>query len=222
MAIPAVLKGVAFGELKGEDLACAEWVQVVPEKFTLRGGARQNLRILAKMPNAELTHASYYTLLDLRASYPDGQNAGVTTALICVENKSVEPKPTAQPMKLTIAAMEESKYVVVGRFGNVGNIHFTPVCGAMATTAAGASMTGALLSGKTGVMLPLEVRDFSGIVDFSKLAAGMGRLTAILEYAGEQVSTEIPIRVSIGPGEQRTVEIVKLEEQPEEKLGVEW
>jgi hypothetical protein len=223
MAIPAVLKGVAFGELKGEDLACAEWVKVTPEKFTLRGGARQNLRITAKMPDSELTQANYYALLGLRAGYLDGQSAGVTTALICVGNKNVEARPAASPMKLTIAAMQESSYVVVGRFGNVGNAHyFIPKCRATVTTAAGASVTGVLLSGKAGVMLPLEVRDFSGIIDFSKLAAGTYRLTAILEYAGTQVSTEIPIRVSIGPDEQRTVEIVKLEEQPEEKLGVEW
>ena len=221
LTIPSTLKGVAFGELKGEDLVCTEWVKVTPEEFTLRGGARQNLRIIAKMPNSELTQANYYTLLGLRASYLDGQSAGVTTALICVENKNVEARPAASPMKLTIAAGEASEYVVVGRFSNVGNTNFTPRCTATVTTAMGRTIAKTLLAGKAGVMLPLEMRDFSGVVDFSKVAAGTYRLTAILEYAGEKVSTEIPIQVSIGPDKLRSVEIVKPKEAPEEKLGIE-
>ncbi len=222
LAIPPTLKGVAFGELNGEDLTCTEWVKVTPEEFTLRGGARQRIRITAKIPDSELTQANYYALLGLRAKYLDGQNAGVTTALICVENKNVEARPAASPMKLTVAAMEASKYIAVGRFGNVGNARFTPRCRATITTAMGATIAKTLLAGKPDVMLPLEMRDFSGVVDFSRVKAGTYRLTAILEYAGEQVSTEIPIRVSIGPDEQRAVEIVKLKEAPEEKLGVEW
>ena len=222
LSVPPVLKNVAFGELKGEDLTCAKWVKVEPEKFTLRGGARQSIRIIAEMPNSELTHARYYSLLGLRARYLDGQSAGKTTALICVENINVEVIHAAQPMKLTVAAMEASKYIVVGRFGNLGNSHFTPKCRAMVRTlTTGATVARLLLSGKAGLMLPLEVRDFSGVVDFSRVNAGTYRLTAILEYAGELVATEIPIRVSIGPNEQRLVEIVRPKEV-EEKLGVKW
>lgn len=223
LSLPPVLKNVAFGELKGEDLTCAEWVRVEPEKFTLRGGARQSIRIIAEMPNSELTYSRYYTLLSLRARYLDGQSAGVTTALVYVENNGVEGRLMAQPMKLTIAAMEASKYIVVGRFGNIGNSHFTPRCGAMVRTlTTGATVARLLLSGKAGVMLPLEFRDFSGVVDFSRFNADTYRLTAILEYAvGKTIAAEIPIQVSIGPNEQRLVEIVKPKEV-EEKLGVKW
>ena len=222
-SVPPVLKNVVFGELKGEELTCVEWVKVEPEKFTLRGGARQSIRIIAKMPNSELAHARYYSLLDLRARYLDGQSAGKTTALVYVENNGVEAKPVAQPMKLTIAAMEGSKYIVVGRFGNVGNSHFTPRCGAMVRRlTTGTTVARLLLSGKAGVMLPIEFRDFSGVVDFSRFMAGTYRLTAILEYAGSKpVAAEIPIRVSIGPNEQRLVEIVEPKEV-EEKLGIKW
>jgi hypothetical protein len=222
VGMPPILKNVAFGELKGEDLTCDKWVKVEPEKFTLRGGARQSIRIIAKMPNSELTHARYYSHLDLNARYNDGQSAGKTNALICVENKNVEVIHAAQPMRLTIAATEASKYIVVGRFGNLGNSHFTPKCMAMVRTlTTGATLARLLLSGKAGLMLPLEVRDFSGVHDFSRVDAGTYRLTAILEYAGEQIATEIPISVSLGPNEQRLVEIVSPMEV-EEKLGVEW
>lgn len=222
LSVPPVLKNVAFGELKGEDLTCAEWVRVEPEKFTLRGGARQSIRIIAEIPNSELMHSRYYALLGLRARYLDGQSAGVRTALIYVENNGIEGRPAPRPMKLTIAAMEASKYIVVCRFGNVGNAHFTPRCMAMVRTlTTGATVTKLLLSGKAGVMLPLEVRDFSGVVDFSRVNAGTYRLTAVLGYAGEQIAIQIPIRVSLGPDEQRLVEIVEPKEV-EEKLGVKW
>jgi hypothetical protein len=222
LGLPPVLKNVAFGELKGEDLTCAEWVKMEPEKFTLRGGARRSIRIITKMPNSELTHARYYAHLSLRAKYLDGQSAGERTALVYVENKGVGGVLMARPMKLSIAAMEASKYIVVGRFGNLGNSHFTPKCRAMVRDlTTGATVARLLLSGKPGVMLPLEVRDFSGVVDFSRIIAGTYRLTAILEYAGEQILTEIPVRVSLGSNEQRLVEIVQPKEV-EEQLGVKW
>jgi len=222
LGLPPVLENVAFGELKGEDLTCAEWVKMEPEKFTLRGGARRSIRIITKMPNSELTHARYYALLSLRAKYLDGQSAGERTALVYIENKGVEDILMAQPLKLSIAAMEESKYIVVGRFGNLGNSHFTPKCRAMVRNlTTGATAARLLLSGKPGVMLPLEVRDFSGVVDFSRFIAGTYRLTAILEYAGKQVLTEIPLRISLGPNEQRLVEIVQPKEV-EEQLGIKW
>jgi len=211
--IPPVLKGVAFGELRGEDLACAEWIKVLPEKFTLRAGARQTIRIIAKMPRAESMHANYYASLGLWARYTDGQNAGVTMALLNVENKRIEVKPTIQPMKLTLAIQEASTYAIVARFGNVGNIHIRPRCSATLTMAGGRIVRRTLLAGESGLMLPLEVRNFSGVLDFATIAAGTYRLEAILEYTTAEGVTErmtqgISMRVSV-EGEQRIVEIIE-------------
>jgi hypothetical protein len=213
LTLPPILRGVAFGEVKGDDLNCTGWVKVVPETFTIRGGGRQNIRIIAEIPNAELIHPSYYALLSLRARYPDGQNAGIRTTHICVANTNVEAEPAAQPMKLTLAANEEeNKYVVVARFGNVGNVHFAPRCRATVSTTMGKTVARMWLAGKAGLMLPLELRDFSGVLDFSKVPAGAYRLTAILEYADlegvtKQTTYMIPIRVTV-VGEQRIVEII--------------
>jgi len=213
LLIPRVISGVAFGELNGEDLACAEWVKVVPDEFTLHPGRRQNIRIVAKTPRAEAMHANYYATVGLWARYTDGQNAGVTKALISVRNKNVQAKPALQPMKLTIATEEASEYAIVSRFGNIGNVHITPKCTARLTTAVGRTVVSILLAGKPGSMLPLEVRDFSGVLDFSKLATGTYRLDAILEYTTAdgvtgRASSAIPIRVTV-EGDQRIVEIVE-------------
>jgi len=218
-AIPPGLRGVAFGDLKGEDLTCAEWVKVSPAKFTLRAGGRQNIRIVAKIPKAEILHANYYTLLGLRATYPDGQSAGETTTLVCVENKKIEAKPAAQGMTLALAAEETSKYIVRARFGNTGNVHFTPKCRAIVATGMGITTAEALLSGEAGLMLPLETRNFSGVLDFSRVDAGTYSLKAVLEYAaGGAAVKQIPIRVSIEEG-TRVVEIIESEvKEPEPEV----
>ncbi len=213
-AIPPVLRGVALGDLKGKDLSCAEWVKVMPEKFTLRGAGRQNIGVIIKMPKAESIHPNYYALLGLRARYPDGQSAGQTTTLICVENKMAEAKPAAQVMKLTLAADEPSKYIAHAKFGNIGNVHYTPKTTAVVTTTVGATVTETALSGETGLMLPLETRDFSGVLDFSRVDAGIYFLNGILEYAeGKAVNKEIPIQVSINEDQQRLVEVIESKEK---------
>jgi len=222
LVLPPVLEGVAIeGMLKGSDLNCAQWVEVTPEQFTLRGHGRQSIRIVARMPNPTSTHANYYALLGLHARYADGQGAGVTTAHICVTNKTVEATPKAQPERLTFAAMEASKYHIVARFSNMGNTHFKPRCRAAVISGAGLPMVKILLSGDPGLMLPLEVRDFSGVLNCSYLSDDMYRLAATLEYApGQEITTQIPIQVSVEE-EQRVVQVIRPEEF-EQKIGVKW
>ena len=218
--VPNVLSGVAFGELRGEDLVCAQWLRVAPNKFTVRPGKSQNIRIISKMPKAESMQPNYYANLGLWAKYADGQNAGVTTALVAIENENVETKPAVQPMKLTIAAEEGTRYVVVARFGNIGNVHIIPGCSATLTAEMGTNAASRIiLAGSSDVMLPLEVRDFSGFLDFSKIKTGEYIIEAILEYTSgkdlkqrtERVGQAIPIKVS-DEGGRRVVEIIGLKE----------
>ena len=221
--IPPHLAGASHGtEFRGPELSCAAWVKVQPEKFTLRAGARQRIVITTKMPNPGKMHAYYYALLNLMATYPDGQNAGVTKGYVIVVNKQVETRydavATREP---SLGAMEGSKYVVVSGFGNIGNVHFRPRCKATVTTLdESATMANVLLSGKLHSMLPLEMRSFSGVLDFSEIPAGTYRLTVIFEYApGEAESRYKPIQVSV-QGDQRVVRIMSEEEL--KKIGIAW
>jgi hypothetical protein len=207
LVLPPILRGVAFGQVRGDDLNCTGWVKVVPETFTLRGGGRQNIRIIAEIPNAKLIHPSYYALLILQANYPDGRNAGVKNMNICVENSNVKAEPAAQPMKLTLAIEEDNKYVVVARFANAGSTHFAPKCRVGLINIRGVTVTRILMAGKPGLMLPLELRDFSGVLDFSTVPAGTYRLAAMLEYADRRITIDKSVRVTV-VGEQRIVEII--------------
>ena len=210
--IPAPLRGVAFGELKGDDLSCAAWLEVAPAKFTLRAGGKQNVRVIAKMPKAEKMQAAYYGLVCLRATYPDGQGAGETKTLVCVANKSVPPKPAAQAAKMTLAAEEGSKYAVQGRFANIGNVHFKPKCRAVLASAMGQTVTEIELAGEEGVMLPLETRDFSGVIDFEKVEPGTYALKVVMDCgSGQGAAEQLPISVAIEEG-RKVVTVV--EQQP--------
>lgn len=202
--VPESLRGVSLGELKGDDLTCAEWVEVAPKNFTLRPGGRQNIRVIARLPKNLEMHANYYAALGLRAVYADGQSAGETRSLVCVQNAKMEARPVAQAMKVSLAAEEGSKYIVRARFANVGNIHFTPRCKATVTKADGAPVLETALSGQTDVMLPLGTGHFSGILDFSRVEAGVYRLTALIDCGGETkpVSKILPIRVSVEEGQK--------------------
>jgi len=208
-ATPAPLQGVALGELKGDDLSCAEWVEVSPAQFTLRAGGKQNIRVIARMPKADPDatsgQANYYGLLTLRATYPDGQSAGETTVLACVENKAVEAKPAAQAMKTTLAAAEGSRYIVQARFANVGNIHFKPRCRAVVASPMGQTVMEMELSGEEALMLPLETRDFSGVLDCEKVPAleyapGKGEVAQVLITVSEEDGRKVVTTTAPGEG----------------------
>ena len=229
LALPGNLRGVAFGDLKGDDLDCTEWVKIEPESFTLLSMSQQSIRIIATMPKsaAIAMHPCYYALLGIFSTYPDGQRGGVTTAHICVTDESISAEPFVHGMKLSPALKGGSQYYIVARFGNFGRIHFTPIrCRAAVVDAADPmsrprALT-ALSSSKSDIMLPLEVRDFSGIIDFSNVSAGTYRLAAALEYApGEVATKQIGIRV-LPQGQRKIVEVVKLEEELGEKIKVRW
>jgi len=220
--IPPHLRGVAHGpDLKGPDLDCSAWVKIQPEQFALAAGARQRLRITTAMPNPGKMHAYYYALLNLMATYPDGQNAGVTKGYVIVANKRVEARyeavATREP---SLGAMGGSKYVVVGGFGNVGNVHFKPRCMAMVTIPQGGTVAKILLSGKLHSMLPLEMRSFSGVLDFFEIPADIYRLSTIFEYApGEAERSHKAIRVSV-QGNRKVVQFLTAEEV--KKIGITW
>ncbi len=226
LALPSGLENRVFGNVRGGDLDCSQWVKIKPDKFTLRSGAQQSIGIVTTMPSPVEAHPYYYAVLRLQSTYPDGQNAGVTAAYTCVENSTVEASPSAHIQTMTLAAgAEPSKYLVVVRGGNFGIVHFTPRCRVAVTEPdTGRNMIMKLLgSNRSGLMLPLEARDFSEILDFSRIPSGVYRVTAALEYAPDVITErQMAIRVSGEGGGQRFVEIMQLEEELAQKIEVQW
>jgi len=201
---PGPFRGVSLGKIKGEDLSCAEWIKVIPANFMLTPGRHRTVRITARLPKDEKLYPNYYATLNFGAKYPDGQSAGENTSLIWLRNAKINAEPAAQIMEVSLAAEEDSKYVIQAESANIGNVHFIPECKAAVTNSDGVLVLGTALSGQGQVMLPLEIRDFSGILDFSKAEEGIYRLSVLMDYGekADEVNKILPIQISVKEGEK--------------------
>ncbi|MEX0655612.1 MAG: hypothetical protein WD151_15930 [Phycisphaeraceae bacterium] len=208
--LPSGLQGVALGELRGDALSAVEWVQVRPDTFTLRGGGRQNLRVLTRVPREDVDHARYYAHLVLHANYADGQSAGTTQTLLTVSNAEVPAEPKVQMERLALASDEESRYIVQTQLSNVGNVHLDDVHGETELLGAGArTVTSSSLSGEAGILLPLGVRQFGGELDFADVEPGQYILQARLRYGEDgSVVKRLAIRVEEEEDGSKSVEIL--------------
>ncbi|GAH47652.1 unnamed protein product [marine sediment metagenome] len=187
---------------------------MIPDSFTARPGRHRSIRIIAKLPKSEKIYPNYYATLNFHATYTDGQSAGKNTSLILLENAKIKGKPAAQIIKASLAAEEGSRYIIRTRSANVGNVHFTPECKAIVTRPDGAPVLESALSGQRQVMLPLEIRDFSGILDFSGVEEGIYRLIVSMDYGEKtkEVSKILPIQVSLEEGE-KIVTVISVNEE---------
>lgn len=224
LGLQPILQNNTLEDLKGEDLDCTEWIKVTPEQFTLRGdGGIQNLRIVATMPELLAEHPSYFTLLALWTTYPDGKDAGVTTTNICLRNSKINAEPHAAALKVLPQTLDDSKYIVVAEFGNNGRVSFVPIrVKAGLVMPNGIHRVSTFLTGDPSLMLPLERREFSGILDLTHVPADTYRLAAAIEYApGVWESKQISVRVSI-EGDRRILEVLGMEEELSELIEVKW
>jgi len=225
LGLSNILQIATLDNVKGEDLDCTQWVKVMPEQFTLRGeGGLQTLRVVATMPkDLPMPYPSYFSLLVLHATYPDGQNAGYTTSNICVRNAEIDAQPAAAATKLIPQDLGESKYLVVAGFGNSGMVHFVPIrVKAALVMPNGINRVSTFLSGNPNLMLPSEVRDYSGILDLTYVPADVYRLAAAIEYApGVWEDKQMSVRVSI-EGDQRIVEVMGVQEELTNLVEVSW
>jgi len=226
VGLPGYVQNAVYQGVKGVDLDCSSWLTVEPQQFTLRGeGGMQPVTITATMPEDATQFPAYYSVLGLWASYPDGQNAGVTTTKICVQNRNQQTAPQARATRLIPTAISESKYLIAASFFNSGIAHFDPIkCKAAVTMGSDtiARVSTLLSSSERGVMLPFENRNFSGIIDFATLPAETYRLSVALEYApGAWATKQIAIRVNL-EGEKRVIDVVGTEEELPEIIEIQW
>jgi hypothetical protein len=229
LALPPVLKGVAFGpSYRGEDLNCIDWIKVLPDKFNLPAYGQQNIQIVVNVPNPEMVHPCYYAVLGLFATYPDGQNAGYTTAQVCVVNQETDSAKIQPQIRasgpISIALQTGSQYIVSSVFGNYGKIHFTPRrCRAVVRNTNNIAMDEPIVlsAEQSGLMLPFEFRAFSGLIDFIEYPAGIYQVEVSLEYGEKEVITaQTGIEVSI-ENEQRIIKTLQQGEF-ERRMGVQW
>jgi hypothetical protein len=201
--------------VRGEDLSCADWIEVSPRRFTLRGYKSRNVRVIARMPASAAERPNYYATIQLNARFPNGSNAGKTKGYVYVQTRGQEgtPQISTDDQRLSLAELTPTRFRVTAWFSNLGNTHVMPRCRGILTTHQEGLATGGtarqrftmdseVLSrdgfARTGNMLPFESRSFTGVLDLSDVSPGVYRLTAILEHdkGGPSVQAQKVLRVS--------------------------
>ena len=203
--LPDCMKDKVAGDVRGDQFDCAQWLKVSPTKFSLEPRASINLSVQSSMPN-DATNPSYYAMVRLRSVYVDGEQGGQTDFRVCIQNTKAPGNVLVQALPVRLAESSPGRYLVTSHFGNYGTIHLQPTCVAYLTsvsTSAGSgeivkkfSMSNDTLS-QSGLMLPLETRQFTGVMDVSGVPSGSYRLTAVLTpEKGGAVQKQIGIEVT--------------------------
>lgn len=197
----------------GEAYGCADWVTVEPRQFTLRGFGRQNIKIIARMPDSAAQLPNHYAMIKLHATYADGEEGGTTKARVCVQNRKATGTTQIDSMMLTLSELSAGRYLTTARFLNNGDTHVQPRCRAILTTVPEDTARKRFLMSsedydQTGILLPLDTRNFSGVLDVTDVAPGTYRLTAILEHGqGGTVQDQRGIEV-VEEGGQKVVKLL--------------
>ncbi|HEX2948316.1 MAG TPA: hypothetical protein VHV83_01880 [Armatimonadota bacterium] len=196
---PECLRGVALGTLVGDDFSCQSWGKIANSSFLLPKGGRRTVQLAFRMPEDIKPLPYYYGNLSVQASYEDGQSAGDTQALVIVQNTQVEAQVSqATPVNINLTQGEDGHYIVTSKFANVGQVHFTPQAVATVTQPMGGDMTQVKMVTSTEDVLPLGIPEFSGILDFSKVPAGVYALKVTMTDGGKLlVDNRLPIRVEL-------------------------
>jgi hypothetical protein len=231
-ALPSSLAGRASPTFKGDALGCPEWLRVEPSEFTLGSYKDQKVRIIAQVPESASDYPWHYAVLGLYAHYPDGQMAGLTTANICVGDKRINPEPMVRPgiLKIDDYDPEKSEFLVYVEFTNDSSVYFTPRrCRAGLAITSGQYVnqlrtSTTLRSDQPGVILPLDTRSYSGVLDLSSVEAGIYRLEASLEYGvGQRIRKQSAVQVSVVNG-RRLVQTIQTADEiaPNDIIEVQW
>lgn len=216
--IPSELRGVAIGNLRGDELSCHGWIRVVPDSFTLAPSGRKNIKVVSRIPRDEELHPHYYSALGFWGSYANGESAGFASSMLHIATTDQETKTRGHVMKMNLASGSESSYFVSAKFANTGLTHFQTSGSIIITDTRGVRVLTKGLSGDSSTMLPMSIRVFGEAIDFSSVREGLYTLNVVLNH-GNQDSTEstLPIRVAIegdekdNPEAPRRVSVIDVE-----------
>ncbi len=219
VGLPDQMVDKATGDMRGDQFDCSAWLKVEPKTFRLDGKGRTNLKILAEMPD-DAANPNYYAMIRLHARHvADGQEAGRTDSRICIQNKKTPGSIRIEPFPLRLAELTPSRYSVVAQFGNYGSTHVQPSCRAYVSAVPSNevvkrfSLSNDVLS-QGGLLLPLETRNFRGVMDISGLAPGTYRLTIMLTHDRAQRALKQIVLDVKAAGDRKTVETSEISGAP--------
>lgn len=211
---PESLKGVAMGEVAGDDLSAAPWTEIRPAELTLRPGQVRNVRVMSRMPREDMVHAHYYADIVLSGRYEDGQSAGETRSRLTLRQQQIDLSPMAILDRMSIALDDDdSAYIVQTRLVNTGNTDIAPQIRAELINATGNVVDRWDLTGEAGRLLPLGIRDYAGSISVASVAEGNYILRVLAGNEGDRLAErQMPVRIDItGDEDEPVAELTAIE-----------
>ncbi len=228
LTLPPHMRGANSGRnVRGDNLDCSQWVTVMPEELTLPRYGRRGVNLLVKMPATATDYSNYYGTLRLHATHDDGSPAGMRTVNVCLTNPKAERTNYLDPLEFYLSQAGPGRYIATSFFNNNGVTHVWPKCRGVLTGTGDNKYKQFLMesAGQPGIQLPLEKRQFSGVLDLSDIPEGVYRLTAVLEYsnspntpASESAQNQILVEVYEQDG-QKSARIAEWTQAPDGKVG---
>jgi hypothetical protein len=206
-----------MGEITGDDFSCHKWTEIKPARFTFFPRAKRKIAVQVAYPKPGGKKPYYYGAFKISATYPQGQLAGSATGLIIVQDNLEEAAGRMQGMGMSLARIEGEQYSVLATFGNTGDIHLAPKPLGSVIEVAGTAMRHVQafdFDGQPGLVLPLGVRSFSGMINFSQIGPGAYIIKAEVEYKGGKTEQTLAIRVSEKKEEGRVVDVINPGDKP--------
>lgn len=191
---PSSMIGVQLGSVKGTDMSAQPWTEIRPAQFQLRAGARQNVRVISRIPDEGAQFPNYYASLVLKGTYTDGQSAGETNSTLHLSNSQGSSVVDASISQLLISeGTSPTNFIIQSRLANTGNVHIQPVARVFVVNPQGQQVSAASLEGEEGMILPLGTRSYSAELDLSTLEAGYYavRISYLLEGGLELVKQQV-------------------------------
>jgi hypothetical protein len=178
--------------IQGEEYGCHKWLTIEPKHFSLSGYGRQTLVVKADTPSTATGLPNYFAVVDLAAKFPDGQTGGTAKGRICLQMKKAQGAPLLDAKLISVSELSPAKYSVLARVTNNGTAQVLPTCHGTVATVDGQEirlqfdMTSDKYN-QLGRQLPMETRNFTGVLDVAGLAVGQYVLDIVL--GGEKMET---------------------------------
>ena len=212
ISIPEALRGIAMGEIMGEQFSAAGWSQANPGMFQMRPGQRRNIRVVSRLPRGGLDFPHYFADIVLSGTYEDGQSAGQTQSTLRVTVQGVSETTSGVIDRFGIALGERrSSYIVQGRLINTGTVDITPGYSAALISATGSVVRSWRLDGASSRLLPLGSDDFSGEIAIDDVEPGEFFLRISAQLSATEVVTrqsEVVIEMAES-GDDRVMELAE-------------
>jgi hypothetical protein len=209
IGMPKSLMGVMVGQLSGDMLSAAEWIDVRPKQFSMRPGGRQNVRVTSRFPADGLEHATYYATMGIRTVYPDSQTAGDRELLMTLANRDVDPKVEVAIDRFDLAIQEDAKHVMQVKIANLGSVHVEPIVTVDVTDSTGRLQAQHDLDGTTSFLLPMGVAQFTDVINWDLYDPKVYTLSARVHIGGSVVAEEdLKVAVTESDGGSRLVRVL--------------